>query len=310
MRVIIPGRRHLLLAIDEILVVIEIAVVGGNAVVAAEILGPGHLLAGQQGLVELFAVPGADDLDLVVGPEQLPHRQGEIADGRGRRLLDEGVALPAVAIGVEDQIDRIVDRHQEPGHVRVGDSQRFPFPDQLDEQRDDRPPRGHDVAVAGAAEGGPGRIDEAGLGHHQLLHHGLRDPHGVDGIDRLVGAEADHLLDPAGRRRIEDVFRPQHIGLHCLQRVELAGRDLLQRRRLKDIIDALHGRHDAGRVTHIADIKFQLGIGEIDAHILLLLLIPAEDPDLFDIGSEEAIEDGIAEGAGAAGDEEGFAAEH
>jgi len=136
------------------------------------------------------------------------------------------------------------------------------------------------------------------------------DPHGVDGIDRLVGAEADHLLDPAGRRRVEDVFRPQNIGLHRLQRVEFARRDLLQRRRLEDIIDAIHGRHDACRVAHIADIELQLGIGQADAHILLLLLVPAEDPDFFDIGSKEAVEDGVAEGAGAAGDEKGFATEH
>lgn len=309
-RVVILGLGHLLLAIDEILVVIEVPVVRRDAVVAAQVLGVGHLLAGQQGLVELFAVAGADDLDLVVRSKQLAYGQGQVADGRGRRLLHKGVALLGVGEGVEHQVHRIVDGHEEPGHVRVGDGQRLAFLDQLDEQRDDRPARGHDVAVAGAAQGGAGRVDKTGLGHHQLFHQRLGDAHGIDGVDRLVRAQADHLFHAADHGRVEHVLRAQHIGLHRLQRVELAGRHLLERRRLEDVVHALHGRGDTGRVAHIADVELQLGIGQADAHVLLFLFIPTEHPDFLDIRGQEAVENSVAEGTGTTGDEQGFASEH
>ena len=39
---------------------------------------------------------------------------------------------------------------------------------------------------------------------------------------------------------------------------------------------------------------------------MLLLLVAAEDADLGDVGLEETAQDGVAEGAGAAGDEEGL----
>lgn len=61
-------------------------------------------------------------------------------------------------------------------------------------------------------------------------------------------------------------------------------------------------------VADVADIKFYLRIGQVDSHIFLILLITAEDADLLDIGIEKAAQDGVSEGAGAAGDEKGLAA--
>ena len=49
------------LAVDDELVVVEVARVAGHAVVAAHVLGPQALLAGHEGLEELLAVAGADD---------------------------------------------------------------------------------------------------------------------------------------------------------------------------------------------------------------------------------------------------------
>ena len=46
------------------------------------------------------------------------------------------------------------------------------------------------------------------------------------------------------------------------------------------------------------------------AHIILLFLIAAEYADLADISAQKAVEDGVAEAAGAAGDEEGVVGEH
>jgi hypothetical protein len=45
------------------------------------------------------------------------------------------------------------------------------------------------------------------------------------------------------------------------------------------------------------------------AHVILLFFVAGEDADFADVGVEEAVEDGVAEGAGAAGDEEGFVGE-
>ena len=43
---------------------------------------------------------------------------------------------------------------------------------------------------------------------------------------------------------------------------------------------------------------------------LLLFLVAAEYADLADIGGKKSAQDGIPEGAGAAGDQEGFVVEH
>ena len=45
-------------------------------------------------------------------------RLRQIADGRGRRLLHEDVAGLRVLEGVQHQVDRVVERHQEARHRR------------------------------------------------------------------------------------------------------------------------------------------------------------------------------------------------
>lgn len=76
------------LAVDDELVVVQVARVAGHAVVAAHVLGPQALLAGHEGLVELLAVAGADHLGAHAA-EDLLDRLGEVADGGGGGLLDE-----------------------------------------------------------------------------------------------------------------------------------------------------------------------------------------------------------------------------
>ena len=45
---------------------------------------------------------------------------------------------------------------------------------------------------------------------------------------------------------------------------------------------------------------------ELVAHIVLLLLVPGEDPDLPDVRIQETVQNGVAEGPGAAGDHQNF----
>ncbi|MCY1380044.1 hypothetical protein D9M69_678250 [compost metagenome] len=99
------------LPFDEVLLVVEVAIVRRNAVVAAHILGLGHFLTGDERLVEFLAVAGANDFHRVVEIEQLFQGLGEISHGGRRRLLDEDVTLLCVLEGVQYQIDRILQRH-------------------------------------------------------------------------------------------------------------------------------------------------------------------------------------------------------
>lgn len=62
--VVVLDARDLLVALGEILVIVEVARVARNAVIVAHVDRLGHLLAGHQRLVELLAVARAYDLHL------------------------------------------------------------------------------------------------------------------------------------------------------------------------------------------------------------------------------------------------------
>src|SRR5690606_25513958 len=94
-RGIVFDLRNLALTVHEILVVIEVAGIGRDPVVTAEIFGPNHFLARHQRFVELLAVTRPDDPDRMVVPgDDLADGPGEVADGRGRGLLNKDVAGP------------------------------------------------------------------------------------------------------------------------------------------------------------------------------------------------------------------------
>lgn len=181
------------LALNEKLVVVQVTRVAGHAVVAAHVLGPQTLFAGHEGLEQLLTVAGADYLGAHAA-EDILHGLGEVADRGGRRLLDEQVAGVGVLEGELHQVDRLVQVHEEAGHVGVSDGERLALADAVDEQRDDAAAGAHDVAVAGAADGGAaGAV--AGIGVDDGLHHCLGLAHGVDGVGRLVGGQAHDAVD-------------------------------------------------------------------------------------------------------------------
>jgi ABC-type multidrug transport system fused ATPase/permease subunit len=105
--------------------------------------------------------------------------------------------------------------------------------------------------------------------HHDLLHHRLARAHGVDRIDGFVGAQADNALYPAGDRNVEDVLAAQHVSPHCLHGMKFTGRNLLERRRVKDIVDAAHDLHQAAFMAYVANVEFDLGITIVLVHIVL-----------------------------------------
>lgn len=301
------------LAVDDELVVVQVARVAGDAVVAAHVLGPQALLAGHEGLEEFLAVAGADHLGSHAS-EDLLHGLGEVADRGGRRLLDEQVAGVGVLEGELDQVDRLVQVHEEAGHVRVGDRERLALADAVDEQRDDAAARAHDVAVAGAADGGAaGAV--AGVGVDDGLHHGLGLAHGVDGVCRLVGGKAHDAVHALVDGGMQDVVRADDVGADSLHGEELAGGNLLEGGGVEDVVHAVHGVAHALGVADVSDEEAHLG-GELRGpllqavtHIVLFLLVAREDADLGQVGVHEVLEDGVAERAGAARDHQGFVIE-
>ena len=298
------------IAIGEVLVVVEVTVVGRDPVEVAQVDGMGTLLIGEQSLVHLLTVPDADGLDLVVGLEELPDRLGEVADGGGRCLLHQYVTGMGMLVGVEHQIHRLVEGHDEAGHGGVGHCQWLARLDLLHKERDDRTAGCEHVAIPGATDEGLVLTDRTGLGYEHLLHHRLAHSHGVDGIGCFVGGEANYFSHPCIDAGGEYVVGADDVGLHRLHGEELAGGDLLQRSCTEDVVNAVEGITDTAVIAYITDVVLDLVIMVVMAHVILFLLITAEDPNLGDVGSEKPLKHRVAKGTGATGDEDGFVFEH
>ena len=296
------------LALDHEFVVVQVAVVGSDTEVVAHILAAQTLLTGHQSLKQLLAVAGADDVGAGVA-EELLNSLGQVADGGSVGLLNEQVTGVAVLEGEHNQIHSLVQVHQEAGHVGVGDGDGVASLDLVDEQGDDAAAGAHDVAVTGAADGGAAALcGHTGVGIDDVLHHGLGDAHGVDGIGGLVGGQADNTFDTCINGSVEDVVGADDIGLDGLHGEELAGGDLLQGSGVEDVVHAGHGVLDGLGVADITDVELDLLCGlrvpglKLVAHIVLLLLIPGEDADLLQVRVQEVLQNGGTKGTGTAGD--------
>ena len=108
------------LALDHELIVVQVTIVSGDTEVVPHVLTAQTLLAGHQGLEQLLAVAGADDVGAGVA-EELLDSLGQVADGGSIRLLNEQVTGVAVLEGEHNQIHSLVQIHQETSHIRVSD---------------------------------------------------------------------------------------------------------------------------------------------------------------------------------------------
>lgn len=296
------------LALDHELVVVQVAVVGSDTEVVAHILAAQTLLAGHQSLEQLLAVASTDDVGAGVA-EELLNSLGQIADGGSIGLLNEQVTGISMLEGEHNQIHSLVQVHEETSHVGVGYGDGVARLDLVDEQGDDAAAGAHDVAVAGAADGGAATLSShTGIGVDDVLHHGLGDAHGIDGVGGLVGGQANNTLHTGINGGVEDVVRADDVGLDGLHGEELAGGDLLQGSGVEDVVHAGHGVLDGLGVADIADIELDLLGGlrvpglELVAHIVLLLFVPGEDADLLQVRVQEVLQDGGTKGTGTAGD--------
>ncbi|MNE33842.1 hypothetical protein D3C80_1275360 [compost metagenome] len=284
MRGVVIQLGDMLLAFDKVLLVVQVAVIGRDTVVTAHVIGLGHLFSGNQRLIELLAMAGADHFYRVFPLEQLLECFCQVCDGRRWRFLHEDVALLGIFECVQHQVDGVFQRHEEARHVRVGHRQLVTGLELVDEQRYHRATRSHHVAVTGRTNHRALLRDHPRLGDHELFGHGLGNAHCIDRVHRLVGTEYHHALHAVGNGRVQHVLGADDIGLDRFHGVELAGRYLLERCGMEDVVDPDHRLGNTLIVAHVADVELHLVITQGDTHVFLLLLVTAEDADFLDPG--------------------------
>lgn len=289
-------------ALLEELVIVQTAVVSGYTVEVAHVLGFGALLLGEQCLIHLLSVADADDFDiLLLASEELANGLGLSLDRAGRGFLYEDIAVVSMLESEEDEIDGLLQRHDETCHLGLGQRDGVAIANLINPQGNDRTTGAHHIAIAGAANLGLARV--ATLGHCNLLLHGLGDTHGVDGIGGLVGGETNDGSYTCLNSSSQDIVRTNDIGLDGLHWEELTARDLLQCCGMEYIIHTGHGVAARLQVAYIADKEFDLvchiGVFHLVlvAHIVLLLLIAGEDTDFSDVCTEEAVQYCVTEGS-------------
>ena len=96
-------------------------------------------------------------------------------------------------------------------------------------------------------------------------------------------------------------FEPtQHIGLDRLHREELARWNLLERRGVKDQVHVAGGLVDAAVVAHITEHELDPRVVDRDAHLVLLQLVAAENPNFRCASRQQPAHHGRAERSSAA----------
>ena len=102
------------------------------------------------------------------------------------------------------------------------------------------------------------------------------------------------------------IVRTDHIGLHSLQRKELAAGNLLQSGGGKHIIHSHHGTVYRLAVTDITNVKFYFGILQVMTHVILLFLVTTKNTNLLDIRIKETTQYSVTKTAGTSGYKEDF----
>ncbi len=301
------GATHV--ALHEVLVVVEVAVIGRNAIEVAQILCLGAFFLCEQGLIHLLPVADANHLDVFLLPaEELAHGFGLGLDGAGGGFLHQDVTVLAVLEGKEDQVHGLLQAHDEAGHPGLGEGNGIAMPNLVYPQGYHAAAGAHHIAVAGAADLGGAAV--SALGHGDLLFYGLGDTHGVDGIGGFVGAQANHALHAGIDGHIKGVIGANHVGLHGFHGEELAAGHLLEGGGMEHVIDALHGILEGALAAHVANVELDLAghVGPLSlilvAHIVLLLLVTREDADFTNICSKETVQNRIPETSSASGNQE------
>lgn len=140
-------------ALLEELVIVQTAVVSGYTVEVAHVLGLGALLLGEQCLVHFLSVADTDHFDvLLLASEELANGLGLGLDRAGRSFLHEDVTVVAMLEGEEDEIDGLLQRHDEAGHLGLGQRDGVAITNLVYPQGNNRTAGAHHIAIARAAD--------------------------------------------------------------------------------------------------------------------------------------------------------------
>ena len=226
-------------AFGEVFVVVEGAVVGGNAVEVAQVFGLGAFFFGEECLVHLFAVADADDFDVVfIAAKEFADCLCLSLDGAGGGFLDKDVSVLAVLEGEKNEVYGFVKGHDEAGHGGLGDGDGLAVLDLVYPKGDYGAAGAHDVAVAGAAN--PCAQGVAALGYGYLLLEGLADTHCINWVGSFVRGEADDALDALFYGGVKDVVSADYVGLDSFHGEEFATGNLLEGGGVEDVIYAMY----------------------------------------------------------------------
>ena len=256
-------------------------------------------------------MPSPDGTNNSVCMVQLLERRGQGCQSCCRRLLHEEIPAMPVLECIQNQINRIVQCHHETRHIRISNRNLVTGLDLLNPKRNHRAPTGHHIPIAGTADCCFGLFSQlTRLGHGNLLHHRLGNSHRVDRVTGFVRTQYNHILNIVFDSGIQHIRRTDNISLHSLHREEFTTGNLFQSGSMENIIHATHHNIDRTFITNVADIKFHLGILQLMPHIILLLFVATENPNLLDLRIQKTPQYGIPERSSSAGNQQHFVFKH
>ena len=218
---------------------------------------------------------GSDDVSSRIS-KKLLDRFPQIPDGAGIGFLNEQVSRIGVLESKLHQIHRFVQVHQETGHIRIGDGNGMIVFNLFDEKRYHGPTGEHDIAIPGTADDrSPTFCRHPGIGIDDMFHHGLGNPHGIDGVSRLIRGKTYHPLYPGIDGCMEHIVRANDVGLDGLHGKEFTGRNLFQRCCMENIIHS--------HIEFYFPCLFRILCLQLMAHVILFLFIPGKNPDFTNI---------------------------
>ena len=217
-----------------------------------------HLAVADEHLVELLARRRPDHLDRDLAPGLLAgeadHVLRQVHDPHGLPHVED-VDLPALGdrTGLDDELHGLGDRHEEPGHLRVGHRHRAAPGDLAPEDRDHGARRAEDVAEPHRHEPGrdvrpvPPRLDDPLAERLRLAHDRLR-------IRSLVGGHEHEPLRTELDGHVGQGPGAEGVVAHRLERVRLHHRDVLVRGRVEDDAGPVGGE-DLAQLDAVLDVR-------------------------------------------------------
>ena len=220
-------------------------------------------------LGELLAGPQAGVADLDIRQLQL---LGVVADQihdlhRLAHVEHERLGVFRHGRRLEHQAHGFLDRHEEPGDIRVGHGDRLGPGYLVGQHGQERPPAAQDVAEP---DGGQ-RHRAAGRALDDQFGQPLAGAEHRDRIGRLVGGDEDETAGAVPDRGLEHVLGAVHVGLHGLARMAFQQRQVLVRGRVEDQVGPDGGEDliDPALVADVGDDDL-VGVEQAVSHDLQL----------------------------------------